>query len=89
MKLKDNYTIREIAGTAVMMPSSVAGKEDVSTASLNSSGLWLLHALEGREFTFEDAVALMCEEYDIDSDMASRDVSNLLGALKECGFIDE
>lgn len=89
MKIRNNYNIREIAGVTVLVPSSVVGKSGVNTASLNATGLWLLKALEGRDFTVDDAVALMCGEYGIDRNMAVNDVNALLGALRQCGFLDE
>lgn len=90
MKIRSNYNIREIAGVTVLVPSSVAGKADVKTASLNATGLWLLKALEGKtDFTVDDAVDLMCGEYGIGRDMAVNDVNALLGALRQCGFLDE
>ena len=89
MKIGNNYNIREIAGVTVLVPSSVAGKADVKTASLNATGLWLLKTLEGKDFTVDDAVDLMCAEYGIDRDMAVNDVNALIGALRQCGFLDE
>lgn len=89
MKIRNNYNIREIAGVTVLVPSSVAGKSDIKTASLNATGLWLLKTLEGKDFTVDDAVDLMCAEYGIDRDMAVNDVNALIGALRQCGFLDE
>ena len=90
MKIRNNYNIREIAGVTVLVPSSVVGKSGVKTASLNATGLWLMKALEGKtDFTVDDAVDLMCGEYGIDRNMAVNDVNALLGALRQCGFLDE
>lgn len=89
MKVRNNYNTRKIAGVTVLVPSSVAGKINVNTASLNATGLWLLKSLEGKDFTIEEAVDLMCGEYGIDRDTALGDVNALLGALRQCGFLDE
>ena len=89
MKVRNNYNTRKIAGVTVLVPSSVAGKVNVNTARLNATGLWLLKSLEGKDFTIEEAVDLMCGEYGIDRDTALGDVNTLLGALRQCGFLDE
>lgn len=89
MKVRNNFTIREIAGATILMPSSVAGKAEVSTVNINGTGLWLLHSLEGREFSADDAVQLLCDRYDITRETAARDAGTLLDALRKCGFLDE
>lgn len=90
MKIRNNFNIREIAGVTVLVPSSVMGKAGVNTVSINATGLWLLKALVQKEnFSVEDAVALMCGEYGIDRDTALGDINSLLGALRQCGFLDE
>lgn len=73
----------------VLVPSSVVGKESVNIASLDATGLWMLKALEGMDFITDDAVAILCGEYGIDRDTALGDVNALLGALRQCGFLDE
>lgn len=89
MKVRNNYNTRKIAGVTVLVPSSVMGKVNVNTARLNATGLWLLKSLEGKDFTIKEAVDLMCGEYGIDRDTALGDVNTLLGALRQCGFLDE
>lgn len=89
MKLKSNYIIREISGRQVMVPLSVTGKEASKIVSLSASTAWLLEQLAGREFTPEEATELVCERYEVEKEVAFKDIQAMLEGLKDAEFLED
>ena len=44
--------------------------------------------IQGKEFTCEDLVKLLTEEYEVDENTARKDVDVLVGTWKDAGIID-
>lgn len=95
MKLSNEFIISEIAGQTVLMPADPAdymrrhatGK--VSTFSLSPSAKFLVEALKGKEFTLDDAVAVILDHYDADEAAVRADVTRMLDGLKSCGAVED
>lgn len=60
---------------------------DVFTLNSTASDIWT--AFSGKDFTEEDLVCYLLENYNVDRARALADVSALLSQWKEFGLIDE
>lgn len=70
-------------------PSLRTASGALRSIALSNSALWLLKALEGREFSLEDAVDAVCGHYEADRQAVEADVSSLIGTLRACGVLEE
>lgn len=88
MKLTDKFSLKEINGQPVLMPTSVTAGSSAKVLCLNSSSAWLIGKLQGREFSFSDAAAMICENYGIDQARAESDLKPVFETLLELGAIE-
>ena len=88
MKIKDNYTVRSIAGENLIVEQGKSQADMTKVISLNSTALLLWNELSGRDFTVSDGADVLVQHYGIDRSMAEADVKRWAEKLKECGIID-
>ena len=87
MKLSGKYILRTLASHHMLLPSGDERVNASSGFSLSSSAAWLYRRCEGAEFTREDLVKWLLEEYDVDEKTASEDVDETLKIWKKEGII--
>lgn len=88
MKIKSEYKVRQIAGENVVIMQGEVGADMTQIITLNDSALLLWESLCGKEFTAEDAVAVLCENYDVAEDVAALDAKNWIERMQQCGLIE-
>ena len=88
MKINSNYKLREIAGETIMVNQGKKGVDMTRIISLNKSAKLLYEQLAGKEFVLEEAAQVLMDTYGIDSEMALKDASNWVDALKKCKVIE-
>ena len=81
MRIDNNYKLRQIAGENLVVMSGKEGVDMTRVISLSSSAVWLWKQLEDKDFTKEDAVALLLEEYEVAKEVAISDVEKWVDAL--------
>ena len=89
MRIKDNLRLRKI-GSRSMVVREVEGEvnmTDVFTLNSTASDIW--SAFAGKDFTGEDLVEYLIDNYEVTSERAEADVAALLSQWKEFGLIDE
>ena len=89
MKINDNLRLRKI-GSRSMVVKEVEGEvnmTDVFTLNLTASDIW--SAFSGKDFTEEDLVSYLVDNYEVAPERAAADVAALLSQWKEYGLIDE
>ncbi len=88
MKLKSGFTLREIAGDYIVVPTGDNYLDFGAVISLNESGAFLWNQLQETKNSNELSVALAAE-YGIDADTANADTAEFVNLLKEHGLIDD
>ena len=58
-----------------------------SLISLNETAAYLFKELQGKEFTEQDAVKLLLDQYEVDEETAAKDVKALVAKWAEIGLI--
>ncbi len=88
MKLNKEYRLREIAGEFLVVRTNNKSTDMTKVISLNRTSAWLWQNLEDEEFDLDMAVRLLTEHYDVEVELAIKDVENWINTLKENGVIE-
>ena len=83
MLINNNYKLRHISGEHLVIMKGKEGTDMTRVISLSSSAAWLWEQLEGKEFSENDAIELIMQEYDIDKDRATLDVKKWIDSLRQ------
>ena len=87
MKIKENFVIRQVADTWVVLPLGAATLNFNGMLTLNQSGVLLWRALE-KCCTQEELTEVLLAEYDVSREEASADVGQFLNTLIQAGCLD-
>lgn len=87
MKIKEGFVLRTICGQHVISGEGSANVNYSSLISLNDTAAYLFKNLQGKDFTEEDAVELLLQEYEVDRETAAKDVKALVAKWQEIGLV--
>ena len=87
MKLKENYVLRQVADTWVVLPVGIEIANFNGMLTLNASGVLLWNALE-KGTSREELAALLTSEYVVSLDQAQKDVDEFLEKLQTVGCLE-
>ena len=87
MKIKKGFVIRVVGGESVVVPVGELSKTFHGMINLNETGA-LLWNFFTQEHTVEDGVAALLAEYDVEEEIARRDVENFCKVITENGFAE-
>lgn len=86
MKIKENFILRNVADTWIVVALGETAVDFSGMLKLNETGALLWKALEkGAEA--EDLVDALCAEYAVDRETARADVEEFLNILKNAGCL--
>ncbi len=85
MGLKDNFMLREIAGTWVVVPIGQRVIDFNGLINLSETGAFIWSKLSAGE-TSEEILLRITEAYDIDIETAAKDMDEFLSQLKDAGI---
>ena len=88
MKIKQQYQVRNIAGENVVILQGRYGADMTRIVTLNESALLLWNEVSGRDFSIDELVAILQENYDVDVATAQRDSELWVAKMKECDLIE-
>lgn len=88
MKIKSEYKVRQIAGENVVILQGCGNSDLTQIITLNDSALLLWNQLEGKDFSVEDAVAVLCENYEVEVSLAKSDAQAWIKRMQECGLVE-
>ena len=87
MQVKTGFKINEVCGETFLIPM---GEENIDFSKLivlNESSLLLWKRMEQGEFSVDDLVNVLTDEYDIDDATARKDVEKIIEQYKAEGVI--
>lgn len=88
MKIKDGFELKDICGENIIISH---GKENINFTkiiSLNESAALIWNGVIGKDFSIEDMVQAIINEYEIDEATARKDCENIASEWKKVGFIE-
>ena len=88
MKIKEGFTLRQICGEYVVVGEGLAQVNFNKLLSLNETAAFIWKNAEGKEFTKEEIVALLVDNYEVEEARAAEDVDKLLEIWKKEGGLD-
>lgn len=89
MHLSPTHTTEQIAGEYFIFQKDETNIDLTRVISLSESSAWLWEQLEGKEFTYESAAALLTTHYDVDQETALQDVQEWCTLLKQHNLLSE
>ena len=86
MKINENYVLRQISDTWVVLPLGEQTLDFNGMITLNETGSFLWERLE-KGCEEEDLVEALLEEYEVTREQASADVAEFVEKLKKADII--
>ena len=87
MKVKEGFMLRNVADNYIVVPVGKASLEFKGLINLNGVGAFIWECLE-KETTIEEVINKVIKEYNIDNELATRDVNNFINKLVEAKLLD-
>ena len=89
MKIKKDFVLREVCGERVIMGEGLGAIDFGRLLCLNETAAWLWNqAQEMDDFTIEDLVQRLCEDYDVGVEEARQDVTDIITEWKSVNVIE-
>lgn len=88
MKAKPGFNLREVCGENIIVAEGEENIDFSNIISMNESSAYLWRNIQGKEFTHDDLVELLLQEYDVDEATALADVKNLTDLWAQAGIIE-
>lgn len=89
MKLNADLVLREVGGEYMIVNPFSDTVDMTQVYSLNETAAWLWQQMEGKEFTLDDMVAVLREEYEVDEATAQADLTELCQQWISAGLAQE
>lgn len=85
MKIKKGFVVRKVGGASVVVPVGEMSKQFHGMVNLNETGefLWKFFT---EEHTVEEGVATLLEVYDVEEEIARKDVETFVNTIVKNGF---
>ena len=88
MRQKDGFVLRDVLGEKALVGEGADAINFGKLISMNDTAAWLWEkASELGDFTEEQLVDAILQEYDVDKAKAQADVTKLINTWKEMGVI--
>lgn len=87
MRIKPGFRLREIAGETVVVNPSAPSANLTRIISLNSSARLLWERLQGKDFTLEEVVSILTDNYEVSETQALADAKTWAESLENCGLL--
>lgn len=88
MKAKPGFNLRVVCGENIIVAEGEENIDFSNIISMNESSAYLWQNIQGKEFTHEDLVGLLTQEYEVDEATAIKDVKALTELWLQAGIIE-
>lgn len=87
MKIKNDFIVKEISGSTVVIPVGNRVADFNGMLKLNETGVFLFNLLKN-DTTIEALVQSLVNEYEVTKEKANEDVITFVNKLKEADIIE-
>ena len=87
MKIKNDFIVKEISGSTVVIPVGNRVADFNGMLKLNETGVFLFNLLKN-DTTIEALVQNLVDEYEVTKEKANEDVITFVNKLKEADIIE-
>jgi hypothetical protein len=88
MKIKPDIKIKEIAGERVAIMQGTADVDMTKVVSFNPTAEWLWNKLIGSDFSEDDVVQLIIDNFNLDAATATADAQRWIAQCVDAAIID-
>lgn len=88
MKAKPGFNLRVVCGENIIVAEGEENIDFSNIISMNESSAYLWQNIQGKEFTHEDLVGLLTQEYEVDEATVLKDVKALTELWLQAGIIE-
>ncbi len=88
MFISKNYILKEVAGNKIIVPVGAASIDFNSVIHLNDVGAFIFESLQKDNLTLDEIVSLICNEYEVDKDVAYADAKAFCEKLQKCNILE-
>ena len=88
MRIKEGFELRNICGENIVIGHGVDNINFTKVISMNESAADIWHAIVDKDFTLDDMVQVLLDNYEVDAETARRDSEKLLQDWTEAGFVE-
>lgn len=88
MKAKPGFNLRVVCVENIIVAEGEENIDFSNIISMNESSAYLWQNIQGKEFTHEDLVDLLTQEYEVDEATALKDVKALTELWLQAGIIE-
>ena len=87
MKIKDNFILRKVADSYVVVPVGKLTLDFNGIINLNETGAFLFGLLQKGDER-DDLVEKMLAEYDVERERAEKDIDKFIASVKEADVLE-
>ncbi|MBO5185669.1 MAG: PqqD family protein [Prevotella sp.] len=88
MITKKGFNLRTICGEQIIVAEGVENIDFSKIISMNESAAYLWQQVQGRDFTAEELIELLTQEYDVDNETAEKDIQDMIKTWYDAGIIE-
>ena len=86
MQLKKNLRLRKVGSKYMIVDTATEQVDMVDVYTLNETAAWLWQTFAERDFTTEEMINALCQEYEVTREQAAADVEALMGEWDSFGL---
>ena len=83
MKINPIYKVRKVAGENIILLQGKTSEDLTRVVAFNDSALLMWNELRGKEFTLDDAVKVLTDNYEVEESVARADAQKWIDNIKE------
>ena len=88
MKIKKGFELRKVCDENIIISHGVENINFTKVITLNDSATTLWNKVMGKDFTEDELVNILLDEYEVDKETAAKDVKTLVASWKEAELIE-
>lgn len=87
MKINPIFKVRKVAGENIILLQGKTNGDMTRVVAFNESALLMWDSLQGKDFTVEDAAAVLLDNYNVDEATAHTDAAKWVETIRENGLL--
>lgn len=88
MRIKEGFELREVCGEHIVVAHGEKNIDFSRVINLNESAALMWQAAIGKDFTVDDMLSTLMNNYDVDEHIAKDDAQRIMNEWKEMGLIE-
>ncbi|MCQ2296576.1 MAG: PqqD family protein [Bacteroidales bacterium] len=83
MKINPIYKVRKVAGENIILLQGKTSEDLTRVVAFNDSALLMWNELMGKEFSLDDAVQVLMDNYEVEESVARADAQKWIDNIRE------